>query len=291
MAKSKIAESAGIKRGLEVIEAINQSIEQDNPWNPRKYLGASGIGQPCTRALWYQFRHAHEGIRPKPAMRRLWERGHLEEPRIVKLLRRIGCTVYTEQNDNEQFGFVGYRGHYKGHIDGVVIFPDDPDAYLLECKTHNDASFKNLIKEGVQVSKKEHYWQMQSYMLHMRLTKALYIAVNKNNDELHLEFVEADADIQTKTEEKAMNIINAPTPPMRVSHNPGWYICRWCDFRNLCHSLEPVQVNKSCRTCTFVVVCDEGKWGCTMPSGGAKEIPVDIQELGCEHWDRIDMVQ
>ena len=59
----------------------------------RPYLGASAIGKPCLRQHWYSFRWS------KPAqfsgrLYRVFQSGHLQEPRVYADLSSIGCTVY-----------------------------------------------------------------------------------------------------------------------------------------------------------------------------------------------------
>jgi hypothetical protein len=59
----------------------------------RPYLGASAIGKPCLRQHWYSFRWS------KPAefsgrLYRVFQSGHLQEPRVYADLKGIGCTVY-----------------------------------------------------------------------------------------------------------------------------------------------------------------------------------------------------
>ena len=59
----------------------------------RPYLGASAIGKPCLRQHWYSFRWS------KPAqfsgrLYRVFQSGHLQEPRVYADLSSIGCTVF-----------------------------------------------------------------------------------------------------------------------------------------------------------------------------------------------------
>ena len=76
-----------------LIQLINQAVELAADNSFRDHLGGSMIGRPCDRELWYGFRHA---ARPNfdGRMLRLFNRGHLEEPRFVKSLESIGATVY-----------------------------------------------------------------------------------------------------------------------------------------------------------------------------------------------------
>jgi hypothetical protein len=83
------------------------------------------------------------------------------------------------------------RGHFGGSLDGVAKgLPEAPKTpAVLEFKTHNDKSFTDLVKNKVQASKPQHYDQMNIYMGLMELDRALYMAVNKNTDDLYTEWV------------------------------------------------------------------------------------------------------
>lgn len=59
---------------------------------PRSHLGASVIGHPCKFYLWASFRWAHEE-RFDGRMRRLFQRGHWEEPHWHEWFRGNGWTV------------------------------------------------------------------------------------------------------------------------------------------------------------------------------------------------------
>ena len=60
---------------------------------PRWHLGASIIGNPCSRYLWFIFRWAlHEKFTGR--MQRLFNRGHREEARFIEWLRGIGFEVW-----------------------------------------------------------------------------------------------------------------------------------------------------------------------------------------------------
>ena len=68
------------------VQKIYEHYEASRYNGHRAHLGGSQIGNPCSRALWYQFRHASsqsfEG-----RMLRLFETGDREEERIVANLR------------------------------------------------------------------------------------------------------------------------------------------------------------------------------------------------------------
>ena len=40
---------------------IDENILKNKEWDERDYIGASSIGNPCERSIWYRFHHAQEG--------------------------------------------------------------------------------------------------------------------------------------------------------------------------------------------------------------------------------------
>lgn len=247
-----------------VINHIGDAYRQDEePF--RTHMGASQIGSECGRAIWYGFRWTS-----KPhfdgRMLRLFNRGHLEEARFIAMLLMIGVQVYQQDENGKQFRISDYGGHFGGSGDGVGVgIPDLPLNLpaLLEFKTHNDKSFKKLKEPGgVRAAKFEHFVQMQTYMRKMKLTVALYGAVNKNDDELYMEIVTADYEFADTFFARAGKIIPIHAPPEKISKSPGWFACSWCDHKPVCHlGAEPA---RNCRTCEFAEPnIEDGKWWCT----------------------------
>ena len=230
---------------------------------PRFHLGASVIGKECKRELWYSFRRC---AKPKPEARviRIFNRGHLEEARFVAMLRAIGVNVAQYSSDGRQYGFEYWHGHFAGSCDGIALngIPDLPDAnVLLEFKTHNKDSFKALQKDGVEKSKPEHYVQMCVYMHYLGLQHALYMAVNKNDDALHLEIVDANSEVAEAAIKKAGEIILATEPPdAPPAYSPAFYKCKFCNNYEQCHYGEAV--NRHCRTCANGSPHVSGEWYC-----------------------------
>lgn len=229
----------------------------------RSHLGASLIGRPCARAIWYGW---HWVKKPNFSGRqlRLFNRGHLEEARFVAMLRLIGCEVWTAESDGRQFR-VGW-GHFGGSLDGIVRgIPEDPETpYLVEFKTHGNKSFVNLIEEGVAKAKWEHYVQMSIYAAGKGLKKCLYLAVNKDTDALYAEIIPADPDTAAKYQKRAEMIIASPEPPSRINDSPGWYQCKYCDFKTICHDFAMPEVN--CRTCAHSTPIEHDYWQCERTS-------------------------
>lgn len=262
------------------------STKQDD-W--RNHLGASLIGRECARELWYSF-HWSTLKRFDGRMIRLFNRGHLEEPRMIAALKAIGCEVYQVDGDGKQFRVSGHRGHFGGSLDAVVTgLPDLPDIPVLaEFKTHGEKSYLKLVEEGVMKAKWEHFVQMQIYMGKNNLTWAIYMATNKNTDAIHAELVQFDPREYQRYLDRSAMVIDAVEPPPRISQSPGFFKCKFCDHNKLCHNLgqEPA-VN--CRTCDYSEVRDNGEWACTHPEASKilqGTIPAAIQRrTDCEFYE------
>lgn len=242
---------------------IYQHYEDNQEDGRRPHLGASLIGRPCARQLWYIF---HWATRRKHSGRllRLFRYGIDAEPRFVAELRAIGIEVMDRAPDGAQWRVSDLGGHFGGSMDGAGVgFVEAPKTWhVLEFKTHNDKSFTDLQKDGVKKSKPEHYAQMQVYMGLTGMDRAFYMAENKNNSELHTERVEFDPVEFQKLRAKAERILDAAEPPEGISRDPSFYVCKMCDHRDVCHGNKAPAV--SCRTCAHSTVRKDGDalWTC-----------------------------
>ena len=264
-----------------VVAAIYEQYEKRGETEKaRTYLGASSIGNECKRALWYGFRWASkEDFDGR--MYRLFQSGHLAEPRFIADLRSIGATVWDcDPASGKQFGMADHGGHMRGHCDGVAkgIPGGGNKTHLLEFKTHSAKSFADLKKKGVRAAKPAHFAQCQWYMGKLNLDRALYLAVNKDTDELYSERIEFDQVEFEKIQAKAESIIFAAEPPPPISNDPKFYICNWCSHNDVCHGHRTPAL--SCRTCVHSTPEREGdgRWSCAKHS---REIPVHAQRAGC----------
>ena len=264
-----------------IIKEIYEQYEKKEALEEaRGYIGASVIGKECKRALWYAFRWVDR----EPfdgRMLRLFQTGHLEEPRLVADLRSIGATVWDcDPATGKQFSAQDHGGHMRGHCDGVArnIRGTDRSPHLLEFKTHSAKSFAELVKKGLADAKPMHYWQMQWYMGQMKLAKGLYMAKNKDTDDLYAARVEFDADLYQKISDKAASVIFADFAPERLHTDAKFYICKMCSFNDVCHGTKPPKF--SCRTCVHAMPEKDGdaRWSC--PKLG--DLGIERQRAGCD---------
>ena len=237
---------------LEVEQAMEHGLSYAEK---REYLGMSQIGHHCTRYLWYSFRwcFTKELTRREE---RIFERGNLEEERIIRDLNRIGIRI-----EDQQYEVSDVLGFFKGHVDGVAfgVTGSKKTPHLLEIKTAAQKYFIKLKKEGVKAYSPIYWAQAQMYMGKLGLTRCLFIATNKDNEERYYERIRFDKRLYDELLMRAMDIIGSDFPPPKIGDS-DWYQCKMCDARQVCHLMEvPV---KNCRTCRFAKMENGGIWRC-----------------------------
>lgn len=251
----------------------------------RAYLGASIIGHPCERYLWFLFRGACKENMPGRIFR-LLDHGDREEERIVADLRAAGCTVHDfDPNTGEQFEVNALDGHFSGHMDACLcgLLGSEKTWHVGEFKTCNDKWFNKLLADGVQKVYPKHYAQIQAYMHHTGMKRALYVAVNKNTDEIWAERVYYDKVFCEAMMEKAKRIIFSNDLPSRLSERPDWWECSFCSAKHLCHGTGDVlpvpAIN--CRQCCHATPVSDGnaRWEC---SKRGCSLSMEDQERACD---------
>lgn len=254
---------------------------------PRAHLGASILGHACARYCWYTFRWVkyfqHTG-----RMLRLFQRGHKEELRFIEYLRGIGFAVTDRDEQGNQFRISFADGHGGGSLDGIATPPQRyglPGRVLTEYKTNGTGkSFGDLCANGVALAKPQHYAQMSLYGYKMGLRVGVYMNVNKNDDDMHVEVVELDWRLGASLEEKAARIIAAQTAPERLSSSPAYSACKFCDYKEVCHSSANVVLDRNCRSCCNARAVSAGQWFCAHYNAN---IPKEYIPNACGSWTGI----
>lgn len=244
---------------IPIVDFIDLKLNQQEKIYPlREYLGLSQVGHPCHRYLqhyhYWTFKSQHSA-----RIERLFGFGHMMEQYMIDDLASVGIIVKSSQAEA-----IGTGGHWKGHLDGIGYRNDTPDyRFLVEFKTHNDKSFKDLKKKGVKASKPIHYDQCQAYMGYFKLPSCFYLAYNKNTSEYEYTIIPFDKEHFEDLRRKELEVITADTFLPRIGNNtPAWFECKMCDARKVCFNKEEPII--SCRTCEYVDVVDKGGWICSM---------------------------
>lgn len=231
-----------------VAEAISQAvdkaiIEKNSKRERRKYLGASSIGDECSRKIQYRYLNypQDEGSGFSAKTLRIFEFGHYIEDYAAMWLRDAGFDLRTEDKMGQQFGFSIADDEIKGHIDGVICGGDVDMGYpcLWENKSANDQKWKAFQRMGVAKANPVYATQIALYQAYMELTEhpALFTVVNKNTSEVYYELVPFDRELAQSASDKAVNILTAAKAGdilPRIAQTRDFYLCKFCEFRETC---------------------------------------------------------
>lgn len=265
----------------------------------RSHLGASIIGGECAAAIWHSWRWSTKP-RHKGRTLRLFNRGHIEEGRFIAMLLMLGCEFWQQDAEGKQYRISWAEGHAGGSGDGIGRgIPDLPSmtAFVAEFKTHGEKSFIELAGkldewrahvegrgpftgQGVRSAKFEHFVQMQTYMRKMGIPAALYCAVCKNTDDVYMEIVTLDTEFADQFLGRGEQIVWMDTPPSKINNSPGFYKCRFCDHKPVCHL--KAAPDRNCRTCEHSRPIADAKWHCAFND---RAIDKETQLTGCNAYE------
>lgn len=284
-----------------VRSAINDFVKREFHGELREHLGASVIGRDCDRQLWYLFRwvakddyrtidlETGEYIDEAGRMNRLFQRGHAEEERMISYLRGTGIEV-SERDESApkksdgnypQYRISGVGGHFGGSLDGIVKLPEWVLGFtamaVLEMKTHGKNSFKKLKEFGLgglilgrngkpyspaTYVKNEHVAQMDTYGTAKNIPYGLYVAIEKDTDDIHVELRETDRVNGADMFNRAEYIIRGKYAPGRLTGSSRTdFRCKFCTFKAQCHDgANPTEIN--CRSCKHATPQPGAQWSC-----------------------------
>lgn len=238
---------------LEAIEALPPMQDE----RERDYLGASSIGEPCARKLWLQFHKYVEPEQFSARMLRLFYRGQREEGMFESYLRDTGFNIVENCFSQARWK----DGFFSGAGDGVV--EKDGKRYCVEYKTASSANFKKLTRGELDLVQPKHFAQCHINAKKFNCVGAIYLAVNKDNDELFCDVIPLDMAVADALEAKAEYITLSDKPPDRIASKPTAHDCKFCHAKEVCWGFTIPRVN--CRNCTSATKHREyGTFGCEM---------------------------
>lgn len=177
------------------------------------------------------------------------------------------------------------NGHSGGSLDGKGYLPKHygiDEQILFEFKTHSSKSFKDLRAKGMKMSKPVHYAQCCSYGYMLRLNYVCYVAVNKDDDDIHLEIVALNHKTGETLVQKAERIVMSQEPPPRLHENPTFWLCKSCGYFPICHAKQ--EIDRNCRSCKHAEPAKDKQWICNKHNQVLTD-DIIINEYGC--WEGI----
>jgi hypothetical protein len=205
-----------------------------------------------------------------------------ERLRLVK-----GVSLWTVGPDKKQFSF--RKGHLGGSLDGIIkgVGRHTSEYHVWENKCCNIEKFNLLQKlkvdlgEGNALEKWDptYFAQAQVYMYNFDI-EYHYMTVCSPGSRNETSCITTLNPVAGKyySEELVKEIVTAERPPSRISNNPAWFTCKFCDFHSVCHEAKIPE--KNCRTCIHSTPTMDGKWTCTLYE---KDLDDNAQRIGCDN--------
>lgn len=199
----------------------------------RGYLGLSQAGNSCRRFLWYKHHNIPEK-EPEGRILRLFQLGNLIEDQVIADLRACGFMVSQQQREVVfSQGEERLIGHIDGVIEGLVEAPVTP--HLFECKSASKKKFEELQKLGSYRKWNEvYYWQVQFYMLGLKLKRAAAFVYCKDDSRLYMERIEIDREATIDRLRSIFEAIESEAEPERLCPRADHYAAKWCPFYQPC---------------------------------------------------------
>lgn len=237
------------------LEAMYVAVKE-LPRENRQYLGASEIGQPCARRLWYsynnhdrvEFENSHIGLMAADS-------GHYAEAKTAERLRLLPfIELHTHMENGEQYGWNAYNGKLQGHVDGLIrgLLQAPKAIHVWEHKDKNQSKFVNFQSTKKKFGEKNtlknwdevYYGQAQINIHFMRklfrkygiLIDRHYLTVSyagaRKYDSCRTEY---NASYAEHLEERGKRITEVKQPPPKINEQLDYYICKMCPYRKECH--------------------------------------------------------
>lgn len=220
------------------VAAIDRAHEEAR--RDRGRLGLSQAGHRCPRLLWYRHRGIPE-TPPEGRVLRLFALGDAIERIVIGDLCMAGCQVYHQQRQVEfTQGEVRLVGHIDGIVKGLKEAPETP--HLFECKSANRKKFEELVKlADYRAWNEVYWWQVQFYMLGLKLKRAAVFVYCKDDSRLYMERIRPEREAAMERLARVFEAITSPVEPERVCPRADNFEAKWCPYHDRCWGLASQQ--------------------------------------------------
>lgn len=275
-----------------LVAAMKALEQREGSRGHSRRVGGSSVGKDCTRAGWYSFRWTSPVVMSAKGLMTVND-GHRGEIVMADLLKGVeGVQLWTEDPDNpgKQISFELVDGHFVGKLDGVILgllqAPKTP--HVWEAKVVNQKKFDKLKKDVEKFGEKNaleqwdivYFAQAQMYMHGMKLDRHYLTVATPGVREIvsvRTEYQQNRAEMYVG---RAESIVFASGIPSRISKDPAFFGCKWCDHSDVCHGgAAPL---RNCRTCRWSSPVPGGLWMCAKLDD---LLSFEAQQAGCDQYE------
>lgn len=216
-----------IKTAKQAIEEAQEKYLQDKIYRSRwKSIRASGIGDKCTRRIYYYLTCGELADEMTTDLVSIFEEGKDQEPGVRRFLSELGFEVmkagFTESWE---------KFNISGSVDGVLTYGGEQ--FIVEIKTVSDFAWDKLYepKDFDEGYYKKWFAQMQIYLLLFGYKRGIFVLKRKQAKQLRVVEFEIDYDYAEALLKKAEVVnesVKTGVPPEFLSCNP--VECKRCPF-------------------------------------------------------------
>lgn len=240
---------------MKISEQILDKNSQQPKYNhvPLKKLRPSNAGHECKRKLFFIFNGCfYEQTKINPSRALMIKEG-------VRLERAIIEDIEQAHSGQTEFKTMPTKYLSQGKADFFL----DAKNTIIEIKTMSRNSFNQLKKKGLKQYSCKYYTQIQIYLNELFIqrgkAKGILIALNRDTFELYEEDIPYDEQYAIESINTVKNISLSDDIPMRLSEDSKYYICRMCEYKDLCHEEKLptprcgscLNVNRAMKKCTL----------------------------------------
>lgn len=280
------------------LDLVDQVLSQQNMAEnglSYGYCSASNIGHPCTRSLWYGFRWASSETLSGKTLR-TFAKGHRAELLMSERLKLVPeFNIRTIDPDTQgQFLKTFWGGHFKCYVDGFIsgLLEAPKTDHVWEHKETNQTKFnklEKLLSENeeklvLKIWDEIYYSQAIVSMFLFKKTRHFMTVTSDGGASWTSLRTEADSKLARELLEKAKKVFESEKAPSRLSNDPKYYLCNWCQHNKICFSDDPVEnpIAFNCRTCCHSTINNKnGEWECEQDKNLVQIIPRKHQSKGC----------
>ena len=177
---------------------------------------------------------------------------------MAKRLRMLKyIKLETRDKNDKEYEVSDFSGHVLGHLDGCItgVKAAPKTMHVWEHKSVNPTKFKKLKKLKAEHGEKAalelwdsvYYSQCQLYLGLTSLKRHYLTVTTPGGRDMTTCRTNFDPGAFKALREKARRILEAEEAPPKISKKADYYICKWCNFSELCHGNAMAKVH--CRTC------------------------------------------